>query len=81
MDNIDVEAATEHGIIVANVSDYCVDEVSTHAMALILSCARRITLLDSKIREKNGILRWESLFFEPGEKLSASLAWGKLEKQ
>ena len=52
VDNIDIEAATEHKIIVANVPDYCIDEVSTHAMALILACARRITLLDSKIRKK-----------------------------
>jgi D-3-phosphoglycerate dehydrogenase len=40
VDNIDIKAATEYGIIVANVPDYCVDEVSTHAMALILACAR-----------------------------------------
>lgn len=52
VDNINVEAATEYGIIVANVPDYCVDEVSTHTMALILACARGITLLNSKIREK-----------------------------
>jgi len=52
VDNIDVEAATEYGIIVANVPDYCVDEVSTHTVALILACARGITLLNSKIREK-----------------------------
>ena len=52
VDNIDIEAATEYGIIIANVPDYCVDEVSTHTMALILSCARGITLLDSKISEK-----------------------------
>jgi len=52
VDNIDVEVATEYGIIVANVPDYCVDEVSTHTMALILACARGITLLNSKIREK-----------------------------
>ena len=52
VDNIDIEAATEYGIIVANVPDYCIEEVSTHAMALILACARGITLLDSKIREK-----------------------------
>ena len=50
--NIDVEAATEHIIIVANVPDYCIDEVSTHAIALILSCARKIPLLDKKIGEK-----------------------------
>jgi len=52
VDNIDIEAATEYGIIIANVPDYCVDEVSTHAMALILACARGITLLDGKISEK-----------------------------
>jgi len=52
VDNIDIEAATEYGIIVANIPDYCIDEVSTHTMALILSCARGITLLDSKISEK-----------------------------
>jgi D-3-phosphoglycerate dehydrogenase len=61
VDNIDVEAATEHKIIVANVPDYCVDEVSTHAMALILACARGITLLDRKIREK----RWDFTLAKP----------------
>jgi len=61
VDNIDVEAATEHKIIVANVPDYCVDEVSTHAIALILACARGITLLDNKIREK----RWDFTLAKP----------------
>ena len=61
VDNIDVEAATEHKIIVANVPDYCVDEVSTHAMALILACARGITLLDNKISEK----RWDFTLAKP----------------
>ena len=61
VDNIDVEAATEHHIIVANVPDYCVDEVSTHAMALILACARGITLLDRKRREK----KWDFTLAKP----------------
>jgi len=61
VDNIDVEAATEHHIIVANVPDYCVDEVSTHAMALILACARGITLLDRKIRDK----KWDFSLAKP----------------
>lgn len=54
VDNIDVNAATEYGIIVANVPDYCVDEVSTHAIALILDCARGIVLFNRKVKEK----RW-----------------------
>jgi D-3-phosphoglycerate dehydrogenase len=61
VDNIDIEAAIEHKIIVANVPDYCVDEVSTHAIALILACARGITLLDNKIREK----RWDFTLAKP----------------
>jgi D-3-phosphoglycerate dehydrogenase len=52
VDNIDIEAATEYGIIVANVPDYCVDEVSTNAMALILACARGVNLFNNKIRNK-----------------------------
>lgn len=54
VDNIDVKAATEYGIIVANVPDYCVDEVSSHTIGLILACARGIILLNKKVKEK----RW-----------------------
>lgn len=61
VDNIDVEAATEYGIIVANIPDYCIDEVSTHTMALILACARGITLLDRKIRGK----KWDFTLAKP----------------
>jgi D-3-phosphoglycerate dehydrogenase len=42
LDNIDVATATELGIVVSNVPDYCVDEVSDHALALVLSLSRRI---------------------------------------
>ena len=61
VDNIDVEAATEHKIIVANVPDFCIDEVSTHTMALILACARGIILLDRKIKEK----KWDFTLAKP----------------
>ena len=50
LDNIDVEAATEHGIIVTNVPAYCVDEVSDHAIALILACARNISLYNNAVK-------------------------------
>src|SRR5690606_27190548 len=42
VDSIDMMAATEHGIPVANIPDYGTDEVSTHAMALLLACMRRV---------------------------------------
>jgi D-3-phosphoglycerate dehydrogenase / 2-oxoglutarate reductase len=42
LDSIDLEAAARRGIQVTYVADYSVDEVSTHAIALLLSWARRI---------------------------------------
>jgi len=42
VDNIDLQAATESGIIVGHVPDYGMDEVSTHAIALLLACVRRV---------------------------------------
>ena len=50
-DNVDVEAATNRGIWVANVPDYCVEDVSDHAIALLLACIRKIAYKDKKIRE------------------------------
>jgi D-3-phosphoglycerate dehydrogenase len=50
IDTIDLEEATAKGILVTNVPDYCIDEVSDHALALILSLARGVTLLDRHVR-------------------------------
>ena len=50
VDNIPVERATELGIMVVNVPDFCLDEVSDHAMALLLACARRIVPFASATR-------------------------------
>jgi D-3-phosphoglycerate dehydrogenase len=49
-DNVAVAAATARGIWVANVPDYCVEEVSDHTLALVLACVRRLRLLDSEVR-------------------------------
>ena len=46
VDTIDLEAATARGILVTNVPDYCIDEVSDHALALILSIARGVVRFD-----------------------------------
>ncbi len=49
-DQVDIAAATERGIIVTHVPDYCTDEVSDHALALILALHRRVPWLDSAIK-------------------------------
>ena len=42
LDNIPVARATELGILVTNVPDFCTEEVSDHVLALVLACARRV---------------------------------------
>jgi D-3-phosphoglycerate dehydrogenase len=42
VDNVDVAAAAERGIVVARVPDYCVDEVADHTLALVLAVERGV---------------------------------------
>src|SRR6266852_5844142 len=50
VDNIDVKAAAELGITVTYVPDYCMHEVSDHAMALLLALARKIPLSNALVQ-------------------------------
>jgi D-3-phosphoglycerate dehydrogenase len=42
VDNVDLAAARERGIAVANVPDYCINEVADHTLAFILSATRQV---------------------------------------
>jgi D-3-phosphoglycerate dehydrogenase / 2-oxoglutarate reductase len=55
VDNIDVAAAAQHGITVTYVPDYCMHEVSDHAMALLLAMARKVVLSNALVQGG----RWE----------------------
>lgn len=50
VNTIDVDAATEHGIVVGNVTDYSIDEVSDHAFALLLALARKVVKLNTEVK-------------------------------
>jgi len=50
-DYLDVDAATEFGILAANVPDASVREVSDHTMALILACTRQVIKLNEIVRQ------------------------------
>jgi D-3-phosphoglycerate dehydrogenase len=54
VDTVDIPAATECGIMVANVPDYCVDEVSDHALTLLLMLSRQVMPAISLSKEE----RW-----------------------
>lgn len=53
VDNIAVAAATQRGIKVTNVPDYCLDEVAEHVLALLLALARDIRYYDTAVRSDN----------------------------
>ena len=57
VDNVDLDAATEAGITVVHVPDYCLDEVSTHALSLLLACVRNVPLHDRRV--KSGTWDWQ----------------------
>jgi D-3-phosphoglycerate dehydrogenase len=55
VDNIDLPAAKAQGIAVNYVPDYCLREVSDHAMALLLALARKVTASNTLVQSG----RWE----------------------
>ena len=55
VDNVDIAMATSKGIVVTKVPDYCIDEVSDHAMALLLSMVRKIPFSNAEVQDG----RWE----------------------
>ncbi|QJT06389.1 C-terminal binding protein [Streptomyces asoensis] len=50
LDNIAVDTATERGVWVTNVPDYCVEEVSDHAVAMVLAWTRGLAVADREVR-------------------------------
>lgn len=66
VDNIDIKAATEKGIMVAYVPDYCIEEVSNHAIAMIMNFAREISVFDRGTRKKD----WDVMIAKPIFRLS-----------
>lgn len=80
VDTIDLSAATEKGICVANVPDYCVDEVSDHTLALLLNLVRKVSLADRAV--KRG--QWDFKVTQPIHRLRGStvglVGFGKIPR-
>jgi D-3-phosphoglycerate dehydrogenase len=69
VDNVDIPAATRAGIVVTRVPDYCIDEVSDHAMAMLLAVVRKIPLANA--RTQSGA--WEMPVVVPIHRLRGSV--------
>lgn len=81
VDTIDVAAASERNIVVANVPDYCIEEVSDTAIAHILNAVRHISESDRLLRAKE----WEYSHIKPTQRLSRQtvglLAFGHIARR
>jgi D-3-phosphoglycerate dehydrogenase len=69
VDNIDLPTAKEKGIAVNYVPDYCIREVSDHAMALLLALIRKIPLSDKLVQAG----RWEMPAVVPIRRLEGTV--------
>lgn len=65
VNTIDLDAATERGICVANVPDYCMDEVADHALALLLAWTRKIAIANSYVKQG----KWDFKVTQPIHRL------------
>jgi D-3-phosphoglycerate dehydrogenase len=69
VDNIDIKTAAELGIVVTYVPDYCMHEVSDHAMALLLALARKIPFSNQLVQAG----RWEMPAVAPLRRLAGQV--------
>lgn len=81
VNNVNIPTATKKGIIVTNVPDYCIEEVSDHALALILACTRKICQLNKTV--KSG--KWDFKDYRPMYRLKGQtlgiVSFGKIPRR
>ncbi len=78
LDNINLDHATKLGIPVTYVPDYCMEEVSDHAMALVLACARSIPTYDRGVRQGQWNLQVGQPMFRLRDKVLAIIGYGNI---
>ncbi|MBL8028254.1 MAG: C-terminal binding protein [Fibrobacteres bacterium] len=77
-DSVDIKAAGEKGIMVVNVPDYCDEDVSDQALALLVSCARQTALHDKEVRKGNWNIRSGGPMFRFKGKVLGIAGYGRI---
>lgn len=81
VDNIDLIAARERGIVVSNVPDYCIEEVSDTTVAHILNCVRKVTEANNLLQNR----QWDYAKIKPIHRFSTYtvglLAFGNIARR
>jgi len=81
VDVVDLQAATDHGVCVVNVPDYCEEEVSDQALALIMACARKIVLLNDDVKNGNWDFNVAKPIFRLRGKVLGLVGFGKIPRR
>jgi len=79
-DNVDVDAATKAGIWVCRVPDYAYEDVSDHALGMILSCARMIPFKDRHIRSGEWNLHFKYKSYRLKDKVLGLVGYGGIAR-
>ncbi len=80
VNTIDIEAASKKGIMVANIPTYCLDEVSTHTVALLLACNRKIAYLNNEVKSANWNVKLAIPIYSLQDKILGLLGFGKISQ-
>jgi phosphoglycerate dehydrogenase-like enzyme len=78
VDNIDLEAAQEFGVWVANVPDYGVREVATHALGMALALVRHLLFFDKSVRDGEWYYRGTGTLRRPSDLTFGVLGHGRI---
>lgn len=80
-DNVDVEAATEKGIWVANVPDYSIEDVSDQALALLMGCVRKVAYKDRMVRAGRWNLHDDQPCYRIKERVLGIIGYGAIARR
>lgn len=80
-DNVDIEAADNHGVVITIVPDYCISEVADHTIALLMSSIRRVPLRDRLVRKGGWDLTSEYPVFRTKNKTLGLIGYGKTARE
>ena len=80
VNTIDVDACNTKGIMVANIPNYCLDEVATHAIALLLAVSRKIIILHDSVRQGVWDVKNAIPVFSLQEKVLGLAGFGKIPR-
>jgi D-3-phosphoglycerate dehydrogenase len=78
VDTIDLEAAQDLGVWVANVPDYCMSEVAAHALGMALALVRHLPFFDRHVRQERWFYRSTGLLRRPSTLTLGVLGHGRI---